>query len=277
MSRVTSFGASAPGNEDGADDDVRVRNRLLDLEARGHEERHAGAEHLLQLAHPVDRALDDRDARAEPECDHRRVVADHPAPDDDDLARGDARHAAEQQAPAAQRLLEEVGAGLRREPPRDLAHRSKQRQRAVGSLDGFVRDGGDPALDQCAREVLVGREVKVGEENEAVAEPVVLRGHRLLHLQQELDVAPDVLDRHELDALGLVRRVREGAPLPGAALDEHVVPTLDELASTGRRQRDAVFVGLDLLGDADPHLEPGNLTFRTTDTFSLHTRAIFRD
>ncbi len=152
----------------------------------------------------------------------------------------------------------------------------------VGGFDGLVRDRRDPALDQRAGEVLVGGDMEVGEEDEPFPEPAVLRRHGLLHLEQELDVAPDVFDGHDLDALGLVRRVREGAALPRALLHEHVVSALNQLASTGRRQRDAVLVGLDLFGDADPHLEPRNLTFRgllafrTLGTFSLHTRVIFR-
>src|SRR5204863_4877180 len=47
--------------------------------------------------------------------------------------------------------------------------------------------------------------------------------------------------------------VREGAALTGAVLDEHLMPVLGQLESTGRRQRDAVLVGLDLPCDPDPH------------------------
>ena len=60
------------------------------------------------MAHPVDRPLEDGDVRAETERDHRRVVADDPAADHDDLAGSDAGDAAEQQPSAAERLLEEV-------------------------------------------------------------------------------------------------------------------------------------------------------------------------
>src|SRR5207247_495087 len=35
--------------------------------------------------------------------------------------------------------------------------------------------------------------------------------------------------------------------------------------------------GLDLFGDADLHLGPGNPTFHTLDAFSLQTRVIFAD
>ena len=51
----------------------------------------------------------------------------------------------------------------------------------------------------------------------------------------------------------LVGVVGEGAAFAGARLDEHVVPALHELAGAGRRERDPVLVGLDLLDDSDLH------------------------
>ena len=125
---------------------------------------------LLEVAHPVDRALEDRHLRAEAERDHGGVVADDPAADHDDLARRDARDAAEQEPAAALRLLEVVRARLRGEPARDLAHRREQRQPPVVRLDGLVGDGGDPAVDERARQRLVGGDVEVGEEDEPLAQ-----------------------------------------------------------------------------------------------------------
>ena len=65
-------------------------------------------------------------------------------------------------------------------------------------------------------------------------------------------VAPDLVDRRDPRADALVVGVGERAPEPGAGLDDDVVAAADELERAGRRQRDAVLVGLDLLGDADP-------------------------
>ena len=107
--------------------------------------------------------------RAEPDRDQRGVVADHAAAEDDDAAGRDARHAAEQHAATAERFLEEVRARLRREAAGDLAHRREQRQAAVVGLDRLVRDRGDPAVDEGARERLVGRDVEVREQDEAFA------------------------------------------------------------------------------------------------------------
>ena len=110
-----------------------------------------------------------------------------------------------------------------------------------------------------------------------VPEPVVLGRDGLLHFQQQLGVAPHLVDGADLRADALVGGVGKRAALPRSALDQHVVPTLDELTRAGWGQRDPILVGLDLLGDADSHREPGNLTFSILDTFSLHTRAIFVD
>ena len=60
-----------PRNEDGTDHDVRMRDGLLDLEARGHEQADAAGEDLVEVSHTVDRALENRDPRAEAESDDR--------------------------------------------------------------------------------------------------------------------------------------------------------------------------------------------------------------
>ena len=159
------------------------------------------------MAHPVDRALEDRDVRAEADRDDRGVVADDAAADHDDVTRRDAGHAAEQEPAPAERLLEEVRAGLRREAAGDLAHRRQQRQRPVVGLDRLVGDGGDAALDERPRQRLVGRDVEVGEEHEPFAQAAVLRRDRLLDLEQQLGFAPDLVDRRDARA-GTPRRRR---------------------------------------------------------------------
>ena len=83
-------------DENRTDDEVGLLQRLLDLEARRHEERDPTAQHLFEMRHAVDRALEDRHPRAQSERDQRAVVADHPAPDDEDVPRRDTRDAGEQ-------------------------------------------------------------------------------------------------------------------------------------------------------------------------------------
>ena len=224
---------------------------LLDLEARRHEQADASGEDLVEVPHPVDRALEDRHAGAETEGDDRGVVADDAAAEDDDVAGLDARCPRQEDAAPAERLLEEVGGRLRREPAGDLAHRGEQRQAAVVGLDGLVRDGRDPAVRERPRERLVGGDVEIREEHEPFAQPRVLGLDRLLDLQQEVGLAPGLVDRDDPGTRPLVLLVGERAPLPRRRLDENLVPALDQLAGARRRERHAVLVGLDLLRNAD--------------------------
>ena len=205
------------------------------------------------MPHPVDRALQDRHIRSEPERDDGGVVADDPAADHEHPARRDARDAAEQEAPPAKRLLEEVGACLGSEPARDLAHRREQRQRAVVGLDGLVSHAGGSALGEGACQLLACREMQVRQEHQPLTEERILGRKGLLDLEQELGFAPNVLDTPEGRSDGTVCVVREGASVARARLDEHFVAALDELASAGRRQSDPVLVRLDLIDDSDLH------------------------
>ena len=163
------LGGARTRDEDGTDDDVGVRNRLLHFQARRHEQADAAGEDLIEVAHPVDRALEERYASAEAERDDRRVVADDPSAEHDDVPRQDARRSRQENPTAAERLLEEVRRGLRREPSRDLAHRRQQRQPVVVRLDGLVGDGRDTAFGEGPREGLVGSDVEVREEDESFA------------------------------------------------------------------------------------------------------------
>ncbi len=102
-------------------------------------------------------------------------------------------------------------------------------------------------------ERLVRGDVQVCEERQALTQPRVLRGDRLLDLQEQVGAGPDVVDRFDGRAGALVCLVGERAPAARARLDDDVVATLDELSRTRGRQRNPVLLRLDLLGDADPH------------------------
>src|SRR5207244_3664351 len=132
-------------------------------------------------------------------------------------------------------------------------HRREQRQCVVVRLNGLVGDAGGAALCECPRQLFAGGEVQVREENEPVPEQGVLGRKRLLDLEQQLRVTPDLVRRAQRRSYGLVRVVGKRAAVSRAALDEDVVTALDELACTGRRERDAVLVRLDFLDDADLH------------------------
>src|SRR5439155_12535477 len=74
----------------------------------------------------------------------------------------------------------------------------------------------------------------------------------------ELGLSPRFVDGHDRGADGGIGVVRERAARPRTGLDRHVVTTLDELECARRRERHAVLVLLDLLGDADLHAGSGD-------------------
>ena len=125
------------------------------------------------------------------------------------VAAGDAGHAAEQDAAAAEGLLEHEGARLRGELAGDLAHRREQRQPALRVLDGLVGDADRARRAQRQRQVAVGREVQVGEQDLSRAQQLDLRRLRLLHLQHHLRLGEHRLGvRHDARALRQRRRRR---------------------------------------------------------------------
>ena len=176
-----------------------------------------------------------------------------PPPQHDHPGGRDAGNAAEQDAAPALRLLERPRPHLRGEPPGDLAHRREQRQPAVVGLDRLVGDSRDAAVGERAGQRLIGGEVEVGEQDKVFPQTPVFARDRLLHLQQQLGPLPDLVHRGDARPGRLVGRVRKRAPLPRVVLDEHLVASVRQLERSGRRQRNAVLVRLDLLRDADPH------------------------
>ena len=75
---------------------------------------------------------------------------------------------------------------------------------------------------------------------------VVLVRQRLLHLEQQLGLLPDLVQGDDPRADGRVRGVVERAAVACAGLDQHLVAALNELPRTRGCERDAVLVRLDL-------------------------------
>jgi hypothetical protein len=100
--------------------------------------------------------------------------------------------------------------------------------------------------------------MEVGEEHLTFAEPRVLLGQRLLDLEDEVGL-PDVRDSPDSRSDGLVVGIPEGAAHARTLLDQDGVPVAGELEGAGGRERDAVLVRLDLLGDADVHWGRGTI------------------
>ena len=154
-------------DEHRADHEVGLGQQLLDVERRRVARVGAAAEGDVELAQAVDVAVEDVDLRLHADRDERRVHADHAAADDHHLGGRHAGHAAEQDAAAAERLLEHERARLGGDLARHLAHRRQQRQPAARVLDRLVGDAGRAGLHQAARELGVGRQVQVREQRVA--------------------------------------------------------------------------------------------------------------
>ena len=142
ISRVTSFGATAPGistapitRSASSTDAATCRLELISSVTRPERISSRWRMRSIERSRIVTCA-------PSPSAMIGGVVADDPAADDHDAAGATPGHAAEQQPAPAERLLEEVRARLRGEPAGDLRHRREQRQRAP-DLDRLVGDRGD--------------------------------------------------------------------------------------------------------------------------------------
>ena len=205
------------------------------------------------MAEAVQVHVEDRDVGPEPDGGLERVQADRARSEDDQVAGRHAGDAREEDPAAAVGLAEVVGALLDGQAPGDLAHRRQERQAPVRPLHRLVGEGDHvrPAEDLGQRRR--GGEVEVGEEDLARAEPRVFGVHRLLDLQDELRLAPDLLDAGQPGSDRAVVLVADPAAGPGSPLQQDPVAGLGEGADARRRQRDALLARLDLAGDTDDH------------------------
>ena len=162
---------------------------------------------------------------------------------------------------------------LHREPPCHFAHRREERQAPVGALDRLVGDRDRSRVAERPRQLGRRREVKVGEEDLARAEPRGLRRERLLDLQDELGALPDLVGGGQRRADGGVLVVTDPAAPAGAALDDDTVAGFGEGSGAGGRQRDARFARLDLARDPDDHRAPRAATDPRIGRLSRSARA----
>ena len=141
ISRVTSFGAAAPGTSTAPITRSALQTCCSMASLVGE---HAcctrPAKTVVELAQPVEVDVEHRDVGAQAHGHARGIGADDAAADHHDLGRRHARHAAQQHAAAALRLLQAVGAGLDRHAAGDFAHRRQQRQAAGSSVTRLVGD-----------------------------------------------------------------------------------------------------------------------------------------
>ena len=169
ISRVTSFGAEAPGistapTRTSARPSAAMRLWwLLDSVVS------IAVEDVVEPSHPIEVRFEDGHPGAETERHLGRIQADDSATEDDHVAWRHAGHAGKQGTPASHHALQVVGAHQDRHAARHLGHGRQERQAAVLVGDRLVGDSGDLALTQQLGQLRQRGQVQVGEESLTLA------------------------------------------------------------------------------------------------------------
>ena len=140
-----------------------------------------------------------------------------------------------------------IGASSGR-PPRAIGHR-------------LVGDAGGARCDQPFGLRRVGGEMQIGEQHLALAQHRDLVRLRLLHLDDHVGGGEHLRrGRRAIARAGRpIGSSSKPMPAPAPCLDQHLMAVMDQLAHAAGHEPDAVFVGLDLLRNADQH---DSLSFR---------------
>ena len=184
-----------------------------------------------------------------------------PGAEDDHVRRRDTRRAAHQHPSPALRPLQVAS-------PRNAAPSGRRSRTSVRAAAGGRRAAARsrtppprPALGQEPGERLVGRQVQVGEQELAVAEPFVLRRLRLLHLDDQVAAAKTAsasarISRARRREVGVGER-RADRPRPASTTTE--CPRVHELAHPFGGRGDPVLVVLHFRRDPDDHARAPSL------------------
>ena len=249
---VDEFGGFGAGNEDGADEEVDVREEVHEVGFAG-VKGVGGVEGDIEEAHAFEVDFEDGDIRAEAGGHAGGVDAGDAAAEDDDFAWQDAGDAAEENAAAAIVFGEVISADDDGHAAGDFGHRFEEREAAF-DVDGFVGDGGDLGIEQALGEWFAGGEVEVGEEDLAGAQEGNFAGLRFFDFYDEVGFGEDLLvGGDDLGAGAGVVGVGITGACAGVGFDEDAVAAFDELIGGGGKQRDAEFLIFDFLGHPDEH------------------------
>ena len=137
---------------------------------------------------------------------------------------------------------------------RDLAHRRKQRQAAIGVGHGLVRDSRRAGRQESARLLGIRSEMQIGEKDLVRLEPAILDRLWLLDLDDQLGLGEHLFRRgKDARACLLVGRVVGEDSGACAGLHHDLVPARHELANGARHEPYAELIALDLCRNADAH------------------------
>ena len=248
---IDQLGGFGPRNEDRADEQVDVGEKLVQVGLVGKE----GVSRVhgdVEEAHSLQIHLEDGDIRAEPGGHASGVDAGGSAADDHNPAGQNPGYSPQEHAAATSILGEEVGADDHRHAAGDLRHRLKQRE-ATTLGHHLVGHGGDAGGQKGFGEFKVGGEMKIGEENLVFPEQTVFGGQGLFHLHDQIGGKGLGMLGHNFGTGLLVLLVGIAGANASVLFNDHLVTALNQLVGRGGKQGNPCFLGFDLFGNADDH------------------------
>ena len=245
------------GNQHRPNHEVRPLNRVQDVVPIAEERRHVLGHDVVEITKPIEVHIEEEDVGSKAGGDAGRVRTDHASTEHHDRCGSDARHAGQQNAAAIEGPFQVLRPFLNAHAPGHFAHGREQRQAAARVLNRFVSHRRDAGLHDGPGEHFIRREVEEREHRLPAAHERPLVGQRLLDLHDHLGPLPDIrFGGDDLGTVGGVLFVADAAAGTGSRLNEYGVPGTRQLLDAGGHHRHAVFVRLDLLGDADDHGPP---------------------
>ena len=135
-----------------------------------------------------------------------------------------------------------------------FTHGGEAGEVARAATQRLVGECGDTGVEQSPGERFAGGEVQVGEENLPPAKQRELGGLRFLHLDDQVGLLKHLGGRS--DNLGPILEVvfiGDARANPRAPFHQHPMPEPGQFFDPRGDETDAIFIRLDLLGNADNH------------------------
>jgi hypothetical protein len=133
-------------------------------------------------------------------------------------------------------------------------YRHQQRQAAVNSLHGFVRQANGSGFDHGVRQRFVRGKVEIGENQLVIFDQPILLLNGFFYFHNHFGNPENVRCRREnFGACTNVFGIRKTAAITCFGLNIHGVPFADQLLGTGRGEGHPVFVIFYFLRNANDH------------------------
>ena len=240
------------GNQHRADDQIGSQSFTEQVVAGCHQHPRPAPELCAEFAQAGNGLVEYGHVRLQADRHGGRVGAGNAAPDDHHPGRRDPRHAAEQHATPAVRILQRERTHLNRHASGHLAHGREQRQPAAGGGHRLVGDGRCPGLHQGEGLRLVGSEMQIGEQHLFRAQPLAFVQQRLLHLDHQVG-GEGFLNRPDARSGTAVVVIGKPGTDTGARLHDRIGAGRGEFRNRFGRQADPVLVDFDFPWDPDSH------------------------